>query len=109
MVGDVRPADRPDRVEERAMDEATFWGLIDRFDWSKDEDDDIIEPAVVALALLPDSEIADFQQILARKLYALDGRAWGRERGPRDLARRAGSGGGRRISLRASPRRRERA
>jgi hypothetical protein len=63
------------------MDEATFWSLIDRFDWSKDEDDDIIEPAVVALALLPDSQIADFQQILARKLYALDGRAWAREGG----------------------------
>ena len=53
------------------MDEATFWSLIDRFDWGKDEDDDIIEPAVVALALLPDSQIAEFQQILARKLYAL--------------------------------------
>ena len=63
------------------MDEATFWSLIDRFDWSKEEDDDIIEPAVVALALLPDSQIAGFQQILARKLYALDGRAWARESG----------------------------
>jgi hypothetical protein len=63
------------------MDETTFWSLIDRFDWSKEEDDDIIEPAVLALALLPDSQIADFQQILARKLYALDGRAWARESG----------------------------
>jgi len=63
------------------MDEATFWSLIDKFDWSKDEDDAIIEPAVVALALLPDSQIADFQQVLARKLYALDGRAWARECG----------------------------
>ena len=63
------------------MDDDTFWSLIDRFDWSKDEDDDIIEPAVVALALLPDSQIADFQQILARKLHALDGRAWARESG----------------------------
>ena len=64
------------------MDEATFWSLIDRFDWSKDEDDDIIEPAVVALALMPDSQIAEFQQTLARKLHALDGRAWARESGP---------------------------
>ena len=65
------------------MDEATFWSLIDRFDWSKDEDDDaIIEPAVLALALLPDSQIQGFQQMLARKLYALDGRAWARESGP---------------------------
>lgn len=64
------------------MDDAAFWSLIDRFDWSKDEDDDIIEPAVVALALLPDSQIADFQQALARKLYDIDGRAWARESGP---------------------------
>jgi len=64
------------------MDEATFWSLIDRFDWTKEEDDDaIIEPAVLALALLPDSQIAGFQQILARKLYNLDGRAWARESG----------------------------
>ena len=63
------------------MDETMFWSLIDRFDWSKEEDDDIIEPAVMALALLPDSQIAEFQQILARKLYALDGRAWARESG----------------------------
>jgi len=68
-------------MEEAAMDEATFWNLIDRFDWSKDEDDDIIEPAVVALALLPDSQIAGFQQMLARTLYNLDGRAWARESG----------------------------
>ena len=63
------------------MDDAQFWSLIDRFDWSKDEDDDIIEPAVMALALLPDVQIADFQEVLARKLYALDGRAWARESG----------------------------
>ena len=63
------------------MDEATFWSLIDRFDWSKEEDDDIIEPTVVALALLPDSQIQGFQQVLARRLYALDGRAWARESG----------------------------
>src|SRR5258706_531756 len=63
------------------MDEATFWSLIDRFDWSKEEDDDIIEPAVNALALLPDSQIAGFQQVLARKLYDIDGRAWARESG----------------------------
>jgi hypothetical protein len=80
MVSAVHLAVRR-QLEEPAMDEATFWSLIDRFDWSKDEDDDIIEPAVLALALLPDSQIADFQQILARKLYALDGRAWARNSG----------------------------
>jgi hypothetical protein len=73
-----RPADR---MEGTRMDDTMFWSLIDRFDWSKEEDDDIIEPAVMAIALLPDSQIAEFQQILARKLYALDGRAWARESG----------------------------
>jgi len=64
------------------VDDSEFWGLIDKLDWSKDDDDAIIEPAVVALALMPDSQIAAFQQILARKLHALDGRAWARESGP---------------------------
>src|SRR5689334_18762266 len=64
-----------------SMDDETFWSLIDRFDWSKDDDDDIIEPAVVALALLPDSQILGFNQVLARKLYALDGRAWAQNAG----------------------------
>jgi hypothetical protein len=64
------------------VDDETFWSLIDRFDWTKEDDDDaIIEPAVVALALLPDAQIAGFQQVLARKLYDLDGRAWARESG----------------------------
>jgi hypothetical protein len=83
MGVDVQPAVVRRRVvKEQRMDEATFWSLIDRFDWSKEDDDDaIIEPAVLALALLPDSQIAEFQEILARKLHAIDGRAWARESG----------------------------
>ena len=34
-----------------------------------------------ALAGLPDAAIVDFEETLARKLYALDGRAWARESG----------------------------
>ena len=64
------------------MDDATFWDLIGRLDWRDEDDDDaIVEPLVRSLALLPDAEIGSFQEILAQKLYELDGRPWGRESG----------------------------
>ena len=61
------------------MDEAAFWGLIDKFHWN--------HPAmttassglrVTALAKMSEADISEFQSILASKLYALDGRASGR-------------------------------
>jgi hypothetical protein len=64
------------------VDDGTFWGLIDKLDWRREDDDDAVaEPLVRALALLPDAEIGSFQEILAKKLYDLDGRAWARESG----------------------------
>jgi hypothetical protein len=64
------------------LDDAAFWDLIAKLDWSGEGDDDkIVEPVVEALAALPDSAIAAFQNTLASKLYALDGRAWARESG----------------------------
>jgi len=64
------------------MDDGAFWGLIEKLDWRGDGDDDaVVEPLIRALALLPDAEIGSFQEILARKLYDLDGRAWAREAG----------------------------
>jgi hypothetical protein len=65
------------------MDDGTFWDLIAKLDWRDEDDDDaVVEPLVRALALLPDAEIGSFQEILAQKLYDLDGRAWARESGP---------------------------
>ena len=64
------------------MDDGTFWDLIAKLDRGRTGDEDaVIEPLVRALALLPDAEIGLFQEILAQKLYDLDGRAWARESG----------------------------
>lgn len=64
------------------MDEGTFWSLLDKLDWRQEGDDDrVVAPVVRALTKLPLKEIESFDQILARKLYALDGRAWAREIG----------------------------
>lgn len=64
------------------MDDATFWGLLDKLDWRHEGDDDrVVAPVVRALTELPLEDIESFQNILAHKLYALDGRAWAREIG----------------------------
>lgn len=64
------------------MDDATFWGLIARLDWSREGDDEaVVAPLVKALSDMPDRAIAGFNDQLARKLHAIDGRAWARESG----------------------------
>jgi Protein of unknown function (DUF4240) len=64
------------------MDDSGFWRLIALLDWSREGDDErVVEPLVRALAALPDVEIAAFQNTLASKLYALDGRAWAQHSG----------------------------
>jgi hypothetical protein len=65
------------------MEEETFWGLIQRLDWARAGDDTaVVEPVVVALTAMPVEEIHAFQEMLARKLYALDGRSWYEQAGP---------------------------
>lgn len=64
------------------MNDATFWRLLDQLDWSQQGNDErVVAPVLKALTRLPLKEIESFQQILARKLHALDGRAWAREIG----------------------------
>ena len=64
------------------MDDATFWGLIERLDWTHEGDDEkVVAPLVKALSDMPDRDIAGFADQLARRLFALDGRAWARESG----------------------------
>jgi Protein of unknown function (DUF4240) len=56
------------------MTETQFWSILDRMDWSRQgNDDEVIEPAVAALAQLPEDEIASFDDIMSEKLHALDG------------------------------------
>jgi hypothetical protein len=64
------------------MEEATFWELVQQLDWTHTGDDErVVQPVVAALARMPVDEIHAFQELLARKLYALDGRRWAREAG----------------------------
>ncbi|MBV8527902.1 MAG: DUF4240 domain-containing protein [Candidatus Dormibacteraeota bacterium] len=64
------------------MDDAAFWELITLLDWTHTGvDDRVVRPVVDALAKRSLEEIHQFQELLARKLYALDGRKWARESG----------------------------
>jgi hypothetical protein len=64
------------------MDDETFWGLIEQLDWSHEGDDEkVVAPLVRALSDMPDRDIAGFADHLARRLFALDGRAWARASG----------------------------
>ena len=66
----------PEKVaaEYRPMDEDLFWEIIASFNWRKQADDDaIMLPAEKWLASLPVEDIFAFDNILAEKLYQLDG------------------------------------
>ena len=55
------------------MDEKEFWRIIGLLDWKRTGDDDaVLKPAVKALAKHALDDIAAFEDILSRKLYALD-------------------------------------
>jgi hypothetical protein len=64
-------------------DERTFWtfiNLVDRRLLVEDEDG-AVEPLIEALAKLRPGEIAAFEEHLAQRLYALDGRRYADEAG----------------------------
>jgi hypothetical protein len=54
------------------MDEDVFWEIIHQLDWTKEEDNEILAPAIEKLSNYSVSEIKKFQDILAEKLYQLD-------------------------------------
>lgn len=60
-------------AEYRPMDEELFWEIIASFNWKKLGDDAVMLPALKKLAALPIEEIFAFDNILAKKLYQLDG------------------------------------
>lgn len=63
------------------MDEEQFWAIIDLLDWKSRDSDKILAPAVSALSQFSKADIADFHDILAQKLYALDGRRFAEQLG----------------------------
>lgn len=59
------------------MDEARFWEIMNFLDCGKKGDtDDVLLPLIEQLAALNDQEIFAFDDIMARYLYDIDGRAW---------------------------------
>lgn len=58
------------------MDSARFWEIIALLDWEKEDDDDVLLPAIEKLAGLDDQEIFSFDDIMAGLLYDIDGRVW---------------------------------
>jgi hypothetical protein len=65
------------------VDESTFWRLMDHVDrgaLALDEDA-AVEPLVGELTALRPTELASFQEHLAQRLYALDGRRFADESG----------------------------
>lgn len=64
-------------AEYRPMDEDLFWEIIASFNWKKQGDDDaVMLPAAKKLASLPIEDIFTFDDILAEKLYQLDGQKY---------------------------------
>lgn len=68
------------------MTENRFWEIIDLLDWSQGEDNDaILKPAVKALQQCSEADIFRFQDILAQKLFTLDGQAFAEQIGARSF------------------------
>jgi hypothetical protein len=69
------------------MDDDAFWTILANLKWKKDGDA-VLAPVVKALAKLPVEDIAAFDDLLAAKLFALDGEVFAREIGAEAFRRR---------------------
>lgn len=66
------------------MDQSDFWRLIAKIDRAAlrdGDDDEAVEPLIEALAGQSESEIREFENILAQCLYDIDGRVYADEAG----------------------------
>jgi hypothetical protein len=64
------------------MNDVTFWEIIAMLNWKAAGDDDaVIRPAAMALSTFSEGDIFHFDDILAEKLYQLDGEIFAREIG----------------------------
>ena len=62
-----------ENTETPKMDEDRFWEIIAKLDWGRKRNEDITAPAVKQLGAYEVEDIFRFEEILAQKLYALDG------------------------------------
>ncbi|MCL2363773.1 MAG: DUF4240 domain-containing protein [Defluviitaleaceae bacterium] len=57
----------------KPMDEDVFWEIIDSFHWKAAGRKGILKPAIKKLVAMQPEDIKEFAEILAEKLYQLDG------------------------------------
>ena len=58
--------------EEPLLEEADFWNIISLLDWDAETREDVLAPAIEALAKRPISHIYQFEDFIAEKLSQLD-------------------------------------
>jgi predicted DNA-binding WGR domain protein len=78
-------ANIPDKqiLEYKPMNEDIFWEIISSFNWKKTGDDDaVLRPALKRLVSMAVDDIQQFAEILAEKLYNLDGLVYASNIGP---------------------------
>jgi len=76
-ISDLESAPTKAEFEYRPMDENVFWEIIASFNWRKLGDDDaVMRPAMKILVSMSLEDIEQFAEILAKKLYNIDGEAW---------------------------------
>lgn len=78
-------ANIPDKpiLEYKPMNEDIFWEIISSFNWKKTGDDDaVLRPALKRLVSMTVDDIQQFAEILAEKLYNLDGLVYASNIGP---------------------------
>jgi predicted DNA-binding WGR domain protein len=66
----------PEKINQQSqlMSEELFWEIISLFNWKKVEDGDaVLKPAIKRLASMKIEDIYKFEDILAEKLFLLDG------------------------------------
>lgn len=66
---------------KKMLEEKVFWGIISLLDWSKQSDEEIIEPAIKELSTLTAWQIRHFEETLSYKLFLLDTEEHAREMG----------------------------
>tara|TARA_Y100000766_G_C18560120_1_gene437267 strand:+ start:22 stop:618 length:597 start_codon:yes stop_codon:yes gene_type:complete len=57
----------------KKMDDNYFWELISLIDWNQQENEKQLKPLIDALSKSPEKDILQFEDILANKLYSIDG------------------------------------
>ncbi len=63
-----------DSISEFSED--NFWEVINLLDWTKEDNEEIVAPAITFLENSPTKFIYQFQDFLSQKLYDLDGKKY---------------------------------